>query len=114
MALLDLLKMAIAILTIATGLLGLLRPRMITGFTGLDAPGARGVSELRGVFGGLFIGLGLAPLLYNAPETIKMLGVAYLAIAIARTFSVLYDRSTERSNLISLAVEYVFGILLLL
>ncbi len=114
MTLLDLLKMTIAILTIATGLLGLIRPRAITGFIGLEAPGPRGISELRGIFGGLFIGMGLAPLLYTTPETVRMLGLAYLAIAIARTFSIVYDRSTERSNLISLAVEYIFGILLLL
>lgn len=114
MPLLTILKIAAAVLTIATGLLGLIRPRAITGFIGLEAPGARGISELRGVFGGLFIGMGLAPLLYATPETYRMLGLAYLAIGIARTFSIVYDRSTERSNLISLAVEYVFAILLLL
>jgi hypothetical protein len=43
-----------------------------------------------------------------------MLGVGYLAIAAARTFSIVFDKSTDRSNLISLAIEIVLGLILVI
>jgi succinate dehydrogenase/fumarate reductase cytochrome b subunit len=43
-----------------------------------------------------------------------MLGITYLVIALARIASIVLDRSYERSNWISLAVEIVAGIVLLL
>ena len=43
-----------------------------------------------------------------------MLGIGYLGIAAARAFSILFDKSTAQSNLISLAIEVVLGVLLVL
>lgn len=114
MDLLTVLQIAAALATIATGLIALVRPNAVTGFTGLSPNGARGISEIRSVLGGLFIGLGAAPLIYNTPQTFGMLGIAYLAIGIVRTGSIFFDKATERSNIISVVVEYVLGLLLLL
>jgi hypothetical protein len=107
------LKIVVAVATLLTGLWAFVRPRSVTGFTGLAMPGPRGVSEVRAILGGLFIGLGLAPLIYTAPETYRMLGIGYAAIGAARLFSIIVDKSTERSNLISLAVEIIFAAILL-
>lgn len=98
--------------TILTGLFSLLWPRKVQGFTGLTAAGGRGVSEIRSILGGLFIGLGLAVWLLGTGEAYQMLGIAYLAIAAVRAVSIVVDRSRESSNLISLATEIFFGILL--
>jgi uncharacterized membrane protein len=105
------LKIIAALATAATGLLALVKPTAVYGFTGLTASGVRGISEIRAIFGGLFIGLGLAPL-FLGPVGYQMLGIGYLAIAVARVFSILFDKSTAQSNLISLAIEIVLGILL--
>jgi hypothetical protein len=43
-----------------------------------------------------------------------MLGIGYLAIAVARTFSIFFDKSFDQSNWISLAIEVIFGIILVL
>jgi hypothetical protein len=107
------LKIVAALATAATGLLALIKPTAVYGFTGLTANGARGISEIRAVFGGLFIGLGCAPLFLGA-AAYQMLGVGYLAIAAARTFSIVFDKSTDRSNLISLAIEIVLGLILVI
>jgi hypothetical protein len=112
MSILAIVQLAIAILTILTGLVSLLVPGKVLGFTGLRYDGARGKSEIRAVLGGGFIGLGLAPILLP-PAAYQMLGIAYLAIGAARLVSMLVDKATERSNLISLAVEIVFGVVLL-
>jgi hypothetical protein len=112
MNILQILRILAALATIATGLLALLRPNSIRGFTGLVADGPRGVTEIRAVMGGSFIGLGLAPLLLGGTDAYRMLGILYITIAVVRAVSIGVDRSPERSNLISLVVEVVLGVLL--
>ena len=107
------LKIVVAAATAGTGLLALVSPTAVYGFTGLTASSERGVSEIRAIFGGLFIGLGLAALFLGA-TAYQMLGIGYLAIAVARAFSIVFDRSFARSNLISLGIEIVFGVILVI
>ena len=114
MTVLEILKIVMAVGTIATGLISLIRPRAVLGFTGLSAPGPRGITEIRAILGGAFIGLGLAPLILGAPAAYRMLGITYLVIAVARIIGIVLDRSFERSNWISLVVEVVAGIILVL
>ncbi|MBN1437883.1 MAG: DUF4345 family protein [Anaerolineales bacterium] len=114
MDILQILKIVAALATVATGLISLVKPRAIKGFTGLEATGPRGITEIRAVLGGLFIGLGLAPFILAVPQVYQMLGIAYLAIGAVRAVSMVLDRSVVQSNVISLAVEIVFGVILVL
>ena len=114
MTFLEILQIIMAVGTIATGLISLIRPRAVQGFTGLSAPGPRGITEIRAILGGGFVGLGLAPLVLGNPAAYKTLGIVYLVIAAARLAGIVLDKSLERSNWISLAVEIVAGIILLL
>ncbi len=107
-------KIIAAVVTIITGLYSLLRPTQITGFTGIQATGGRGVTEIRAIFGGLLIALGVYPLVSSEPTAYIMLGIAYLAIGAVRLVSIFLDRSAEKSNWISLGVEIVLGTLLIL
>jgi hypothetical protein len=112
---LHILKIIGCIGTIGTGLLATVRPSAVPGFTGLETTGPRGVTEIRSIFGGLFIGVGAFPMIIDVPAAYHMLGVMYLAIAAVRLVSMLVDGSlNETSNLISLAVEIVFGVVLVL
>jgi hypothetical protein len=113
MDVLQFLKIVAAVLTIVTGLVSLLRPRSVMGFTGLIVPGARGITEIRAVLGGTFIGLGLAPLLLGAQAAYQTLGITYLAIFATRVIGVIVDRSAEPSNWISMATEIVMGVVLI-
>jgi hypothetical protein len=113
MNILTILKILAALATAVTGLLALVKPTAVYGFTGLKAAGPRGISEIRAIFGGLFIALGLAPL-FLGPTAYTMLGVGYLAIAVARAFSILFDKSYDRSNWISLGIEIVLGLILVI
>jgi len=108
------LQIIAVIATILTGLVSLVNPRGVEGFTGLTAPGARGVTEIRSILGGLFIGLGVAVFLLGARETYQMLGITYLAIGAARLVSIFLDKSSTQSNWISFAVEILFGVILVL
>ncbi len=107
------LKMIAALATAATGLLAFVKPAATCGFIGLNANGARGVSEIRAIFGGLLIGLGIAPFFLGA-AAYHMLGIGYLAIAVARAFSILFDKSYAQSNIISLVIEIVLGAVLVI
>lgn len=107
------LKVIVCIITAATGLLALVKPTAVYGFTGLSAGGVRGISEIRAIFGGLFIALGVAPLFLGGAAYL-FLGIGYLAIAAVRLVSIFVDRSTDSSNLISLAIEIVCGAILVL
>jgi uncharacterized membrane protein YeiH len=113
MMILQVLKIVAALATAATGALALFAPRSVFDFTGLVAPGPRGISEIRAVLGGLFIALGLSPL-FLGTRAYRMLGIAYLAIFAVRLASIFVDKSFEQSNYISLIIELVFGVILTL
>jgi hypothetical protein len=113
MNLLMVLKIIAALLTAATGLLALIKPDATYSFIGLNANGVRGVSEIRSIFGGMFIALGIAPL-FLGPVSYQMLGITYLAIAAARAFSIVFDKSYAQSNLISLVIEILLGAILVI
>ena len=105
------LKLIAALATVATGLLALVKPTAVYDFTGLTANGVRGISEIRAIFGGLLIGLGLTPL-FLGTSTYQMLGIGYLAIAATRAFSMVFDKSYAQSNIISLIIEIGLGVIL--
>lgn len=113
MSIVEILKILAALATAATGVFVLVAPRKTVGFTGLEPIGGRGISELRAVFGGLFIALGLTPLWLGTPAFL-MLGIGYLAIATVRAVSMFLDDSVIRSNVISLVSEIVLGLVLVL
>ena len=108
------LQIIAAVGTIIVGVVALFWPRSVTGFTGLIADGPRGITEIRAVLGAFFVALGLAPLVLGAPAAYQMLGIAYLGVALVRTISMLVDNSVMSSNLISIAFEVVFGVILVL
>ena len=100
--------------TILTGLVSLLRPQAVTGFTGLKPEGGRGITEIRAVLGGVFIALAAVPLILNSQATYQMLGMTYLTVAVVRAVSMFLDKSIVSSNVISLVVEILFGVILVL
>lgn len=107
------LKIIAALATAATGVFALVKPGATYGFIGLNPNGVRGVSEIRSIFGGLFIALGIVPLFLGTTAYL-MLGIVYLAIAAARLFSILFDKSYAQSDLISLVIEIVLGAILVI
>jgi len=113
MAWLSVLKIIAGVATIITGLISLINPEAVYGFTGLRADSGRGITEIRAILGAFFIGLGAAVLYFRTPETYQMLGGTYLLVALVRLVSMFLDRSVERSNIISLIAELILGIILI-
>jgi len=111
---LSILQIFAAVATVATGLYSLLAPLKVRGFTGLELPGGRGVTEVRAILGGFFIALGAAPIIFGSPDMYLMLGIAYLVVAAVRFVSMFVDKSLVQSNYISVVTEVVLGIILVL
>ena len=114
MTILEILKILAGIATILTGMVSLFWPLRVRGFTGLEVSGARGITEIRTILGGFFIGLGAAVLYLNDPIAYLTLGITYLVVALVRTISMFVDKSVVQSNIISVIAEVILGIILIL
>ena len=114
MSILEGIQLIILFGTLLTGLYSLVFPKRIQGFTGLIPDGGRGITEIRSILGGVFIGLAVAAFFLDPAVSYPMLGITYLVIAGIRTVSMFVDKSVVSSNWISIGTEVVFGALLLL
>ncbi len=114
MTVLLVLKYMAVIVTIATGVVSMIWPKSIKGFTGLEASSPRAITEIRAVMGGTFIGLGLAAFLLHTTEVFQMLAITYAAIGLIRAVSMVIDHAVERSNVISLITEVLLVVVLVL
>lgn len=103
-----------AAISMAAGILGLLRPRSVSRVIGLQIPGRLGVSEVRATYGGLFVGAGLAAILIGSRDAALVLGAAWAGAFSARTLSFVIDASRTKENIAGLVIEATIAILLLL
>jgi hypothetical protein len=101
------------ILTIISGLFAMFSPERAVSLTGLVPKGGRGLTEIRCLMGGLYIALGVSPFILGG-VAFTMLGIGYLAISLVRLVSIFVDKSGIQSNWMSLALEFVLGVILVL
>lgn len=111
---LEILKIIGCVLTALVGVYATFKPKSTVGFTGLVPEGNRGVTEIRVIFGVLFVALGLFPIIVNNLIAYQMLGFGYLLVGIARVISIFVDKSSNTSNWQSVVFEIVFGTILIL
>ncbi|MGB1235396.1 MAG: DUF4345 family protein [Planktomarina sp.] len=88
----ELLNWAAALTTIAFGAFGFLAPRYtLTALDLVTTNTTMGLSEMRASVGGLFVALGVAALIINAPWVYVAIGIAYTGAAIGRIVSLIFD-----------------------
>lgn len=102
-----------ALLTLALGLMGLVRPDAASAFTNVQPVGVIGRSEIRATYGGFFLLLGATCLATQEPWAFTTVGLAWLGAAAGRLASVVLDESREAQNFGGIAFEGVIGLLLL-
>lgn len=102
-----------ALVTFGLGVFGLFWPWGVASFVGIIPEGERGVSEIRATYGGLFVALGLVAMIAQSPDIFRALGVAWIGVAAARSFSVVRDNSRSGANLGAVVMEATIGLLLL-
>ena len=102
-----------ATITLIFGLLSLVMPLQVSRTLGIDPEGPLGLSEVRANYGGFFIGIGIACLIFRTPELFAAVGIAWIAAALIRLGSIRFDESRSGTNMTGLAVEAVTGLLFL-
>jgi hypothetical protein len=113
---------AVGMLTLVLGGIGLVDPGMVMGFVGLSPAaasyGAAVLGETRALYGGLFIVLGiytflsgLHPALHR--DRLVFIGLLWLGMSAARLFSVSVDGSPGLKGWGSMVVELLIGATLL-
>lgn len=114
MDLLHFIKWSAVAVTLIYGLYAMIKPGTVKKFAGFETTGAQGITEIRAVMGGTFVGLAVATTVINTPSAFTMLGIVFAANAVIRTLSMVLDKSVTRSNAISLGVETALAILLVM
>jgi hypothetical protein len=107
----DLRVLIAPILSLAMGLVALVFPETFARQTGLTADGPLGRSELRAVFGGVFIGIGLACVLLGSTAAHLVGAAAFLGGATAKLLSAALERGVLPAALPGLLVDLVLGAL---
>ena len=110
----ELISIAIALLTIAFGAFGFLAPAYTASALNFKTDGSTmGYSELRAGSGGLFVAMGIWCLiggylggLEGASTAYAALGVAYLGAGAGRALSILLDKPPLKKALVFLAFEW--------
>ncbi|MBF9031487.1 DUF4345 domain-containing protein [Rhodobacterales bacterium HKCCE3408] len=95
----DIVNLAIAVLTIGLGLLGWLAPRWTMQQLDMRAgPTNMAYTEVSAASGCLFVGLGLGAIFLNEPLGWLVMGFAYAGAAIGRVTSIVRDNAASRQS----------------
>ena len=102
-----------ALLTIALGLAGFFRPRLITDAQQITLGSPMALSEARVVFGGLHLGAGIMALLLHEPLIYMTLGVGWSFGLIARFYSMRVDNTSLKDSMPGIVVDATMAALFL-
>jgi len=100
------------VITIKNGLFSALKLGWIKNKSGIETPTPRATTEMRAVWGGLLLGLGIAGLVFPRPEVYKTLGMVYVVRNVVRGVSMLVEKSTDKASLQAISYEVILAILL--
>jgi hypothetical protein len=102
-----------AMLTVVLGLVGFLKPRLITDGQQIELGSAMALSEARVVFGGLHLGSGIMAMALHEPLIYMTLGVAWSFGLLARFYSMVVDKTSLQQSLPGIIVDAVMALLFL-
>lgn len=109
-AMIDILNIIAALLTIGFGLFGFLAPRYTASALDLEPTTSNmGLSEMRASVGGLFVVVGLAAILLGEPLTYVMIGFMFAGAALGRMLSIFLDKPPLSKALMFGGVEAVLA-----
>lgn len=103
-----------ALITLSMACMGILRPQWAASIVGLEAISVPGKSEFRATYGGLFIPLGLVPLVTMDPLAFLISGACWLGAAVGRVISILLDDANTMKNWGATGFEAMIALLLLI
>ena len=99
MTLVTLFHIYAVVITIKNGLFSALKLGWIKNKSGMETANPRATTEMRAVWGGLLLGLGIAGLVFPIPEVYKTIGIVYVVRNVIRGVSMLVEKSIDRASL---------------
>ncbi|MBN2247510.1 MAG: hypothetical protein JW733_02290 [Coriobacteriia bacterium] len=99
-------------LMVVIGLGAMVRPSTLE-MVGISTSTPLGRSEVRAVFGGMFVALGMACMLTREPIVFAVVGAAWLTDVAVRIVAIFIDRVPAREALAVLAIGGAMGAALL-
>ena len=95
------------------GVYALFRPFEVASMAHLKTDDANGTAEMRINFGGLFVMMGIAPLVLNDAVAYQVVGLAFIGALVTRLITLVVDHpQTERMFVVSGLFELVVGLVL--
>lgn len=101
-----------SLLSIGLGVFGLLKPKALAESTGIQPINALGVMELRALFGGVMLVLGLCALIGRQPVIYLVTGLAFIGGAIVKLISLSIDRPPVSKALPGILFDLLVGLAL--
>lgn len=98
-----------ALVTLTFGVASAVKPSSLERLIGVAATTPLGTSEIRAVFGGMFIAAGALALITREPLVFLTLGAAWLGDFMVRLVAVGVDRVPAREALVVLALAALIG-----
>jgi hypothetical protein len=102
-----------ALITLGLGIFGTFFPLRAAKFTGLSWETKEGFSEFRATFGGLFVALGLFPLVSGMPVAYVLVGIVWVFTSFGRVLSIFLDQGLTQKNVKAVLFEGGIGTLML-
>jgi hypothetical protein len=98
LTLVDMINMAVALLTIGLGLWAGWRPAGRCSSSTCRGPPNMAYTEVSAVSGCLFVGLGLGAMILNEPVGWVVMGIAYAGAAVGRVTAIFRDDAASRQS----------------
>ncbi|HPD46473.1 MAG TPA: hypothetical protein P5279_07400 [Anaerohalosphaeraceae bacterium] len=111
--LLSILPLLGSLASIVLGLIGLIRPAFFMRVTDLQPTSPKGKLEMRAIFGGCLIALGLVCLVTAAPAAYLLAGLLWLSSATVKLALMRLDKVPLRTLLTGLAGDLPIGLAML-
>jgi hypothetical protein len=102
------------VITLKNGLFSALKLGWIKKKSGLETPSPRATTEMRAMWGGLLLGLGIAGLVFPLPEVYKTIGIVYMVRSVIRGVFMVVEKSTDKVSLQGISYEVILAIFLFL
>ena len=113
MNLISLFHIYAVVITLKNGLFSALKIRLNYKIK-VDPASPRATTEMRSMWGGIYLGLGIAGLIFPTPEVYKTIGIMYIVSNVIRGISLLLTKSIDKSGLQSMSYEVILAVFLFL
>lgn len=99
-----------AAVTVALGMFGAIAPRAAARMVGLAPTDPGNFAEVRATYGGLYLAMGGACLVFRTSEAYAITAAAWLGAAVLRCVSLAVDRRATRRDFAGVTLEAAVGL----